>query len=117
MRLIGVHSDISRRCDAANDSDLDLTRHAEMRMSQPAIDLEQVRLVFKYGRLIRSRRARYFVMGRKEIMRLEKKGFEFGDLENIQIAVSEKSNLILTVYCNKNFRQIRPMQRYEKRMQ
>jgi hypothetical protein len=56
-------------------------------------------------------------MGRKEIKRLDKKGLEVGDLENIQIVVAEKSNLILTVYRNKDFRQIRPKHRRERRMQ
>ena len=117
MTLVSIDSCMNQSYEAANDGALDLTQHAEMRMLQRSIDLEQVQLVLSYGRLIHSRRARFFVMGRKEIIKLEKKGLEVGDLENIQIVVSEKSNLILTVYRNKDFRQIRPKYRRERRMQ
>jgi hypothetical protein len=116
MTSVSNISPINQNYHAANDGALDLTQHAEMRMSQRSIDLEQVQLVLNYGRLIHSRRARFYVMGRKEIKRLEKKGLEVGDLENIQIVVAEKSNLILTVYRNKDFRQIRPKHRRGRRM-
>jgi hypothetical protein len=117
MRSIGISSDVGQCGEVANDGVLDLSQHAEMRMSQRAIDLEQVQLVLSYGRLIHSRRARYYVMGRKEIERLEKKGLDVGGLENIQVVVAEKSNLILTVYRNKDFRQIRPRHRRERWLQ
>jgi hypothetical protein len=73
--------------------------------------------VLTYGRLIHSRRARLYVIGRKEIKRLEKTWLEAENLENIQIVVDERSNLVLTVYSNKDFRQIRPKHRRELRMQ
>jgi hypothetical protein len=117
MTSVSNTSPINLNYDAANDGALDLTQHAEMRMSQRSIDLEQIQLVLSYGRLIHSRRARFYVMGRKEIKRLEKNGLEVSDLENIQIVVAKKSNLILTVYRNKDFRQIRPKHRRERRMQ
>ncbi|MDB4806903.1 DUF4258 domain-containing protein [Pseudomonadales bacterium] len=117
MRAIIIDTAIDQSYEAANDEHFDLSQHAQMRMSQRSIDLEQVKLVLSHGRMIHSRRARFYVVGRKEIKRLEKAGLDVRNLENIQIVVDERSNRILTVYRNKDFRQIRPKHRRERRMQ
>jgi hypothetical protein len=117
MKSIILNMAINQCYEAVNDEHLDLSKHAQMRMSQRSIDLDQVQLVLTYGRVIHSRRARFYVIGRKEVKLLEKAGIEVGNLENIQIVVADKSNLILTVYRNKDFRQIRPKHRRERRMQ
>jgi hypothetical protein len=117
MRAIIINTAIDQCYESANDEHFDLSTHAQMRMSQRSIGLEQLQLVLSYGRMIRSRRARFYVIGRKEIKSLEKQGLEVRGLENIQIIVDEKSSRISTVYRNRNFRQIRPKHRRERRMQ
>ena len=116
MRAIIIDIGINQSYEAANDEYFDLSQHAQMRMSQRSINLEQVQLVLSYGRMIHSRRARFYVIGRKEVKRLEKAELEARNLENIQIVVDERSNRILTVYRNKDFRQVRPKHRHERRM-
>lgn len=116
MRAIVIDTVIDQSHQAANDEHFDLSQHAQVRMAQRSIDLEQVKLVLSYGRMIHSRLARFYVVGRKEIKRLEKAGLDVRNLENIQVVVDEKSNRVLTVYRNKDFRQIRPRRRRERRM-
>lgn len=116
MRAVIVDTQFDLSHAAANDEHFGLSQHALMRMSQRSIDLEQVQLVLAYGRMVHSRRARFYVVGRKDMKRLEKAGIDAESLENIQIVVDEKSNRILTVYRNKDFRQIRPKHRRERRM-
>ena len=90
--------------------------HATRRMSQRTISQEQVSLVLVYGRLIRSRGACFYVAGRKEVNRCAKEGVDLRSAEGIQVIVDERTNTVLTVYRNRNFRQIRPQHRRERRV-
>jgi hypothetical protein len=114
MRTITVEPDFGHH--AANDDCFTLTKHANQRMSQRGIHLKQVLGVLKYGRIIHSRRARFYVLGKRDVDDLAKQCIDVRDIENIQVLVDEKSNVILTAYKNKNFRQIRPKHRHERRM-
>jgi hypothetical protein len=116
MRAVIIDTYLDLSHTAANDEHFGLSHHALRRMSQRSIYLEQVQLVLSHGKVIHSRRARFYVVGRKEIKRLGKAGLDVEGLENIQVIVDEKSNRILTVYRNKDFRQIRPKHRRERRM-
>jgi len=103
--------------EAKNDEHFCLSAHAEKRMSERAIDLCQVQQAISYGRIIHSRRARFYVIGKKELACLHHQGVEASHLENIQVVVDERSNTILTVYRNRDFRQIRPVHRHERKLQ
>jgi len=116
MRAVTIDTYLDLGHAAANDEHFGLSRHALKRMSQRSIDVEQVQLVLCHGTVIHSRRARFYVVGRKEMKRLVAVGCDVRGLENIQVVVDEKSNNILTVYRNRDFRQIRPKHRRERRM-
>ena len=116
MRIVIIDTYLDLSHTAANDEHFGLSQHALMRMSQRSIDLEQVQLVLSHGKMIHSRRARFYVVGHKEIKKLGVAGLDAEGLENIQVVVDEKSNRILTVYRNKDFRQIRPQHRRERHM-
>jgi len=116
MRSVIVGSALSDVHSAANESCFDLSKHAQIRMSQRSIDVDKVQQVLTYGRMIRSRSAMFYVIGRKDIKKLGRAGIDARLLENIQVVVDERSNRILTVYRNEDFRQIRPKHRRERRM-
>ena len=116
MREVIVDTMLSNICDATNDVNFHLSKHAQLRMSQRSIDLKQIEQVLSYGRMIHSRRARFYIVGKKDTKRLSKTGISTQGLENMQVLVEEKSNTIITVYRNKNFRHIRPVHRCERHM-
>jgi hypothetical protein len=116
MRAVIIDTYLDLSHTAANDEHFGLSQHALMRMSQRSIDLEQVQLVLSHGKMMHSRRARFYVVGKKDVKRLAKAGLDTQNLENIQVVVEEKSNTIVTVYRNKDFRHIRPTSRRERHM-
>jgi hypothetical protein len=117
MRQVIIYEGFKACGDVGNDEHFGLSFHAEKRMYQRSITLDQIQKVLEYGRMIHSRRARFYVIGHKEIKRMEILGLDVVGLENIQVVVDEKSSLILTTYKNKDFRQIRPKHRRERHMQ
>lgn len=93
-----------------------LSEHAIKRMAQRAINETQIQLALEHGRLIHSRHARFYVIGRKEVQKLRRDGLEVGILEGLQVVVGEKSNAVMTVYKNKNLRKIRPIRRRQRHL-
>jgi len=114
MREVTVDKIMSNICEASNDVNFHLSQHAQLRMSQRSIDLKQIEKVLSYGRVIHSRRARFYVVGKKDTKRLSKNGVNTLGLENMQVLVEEKTNTIVTVYRNNDFRHIRPVHRRER---
>jgi len=116
MREVIVDKMMTNIFEASNDVNFHLSKHAQLRMSQRSIDLEQIQKVLNYGRMIHSRRARFYVVGKKDTKRLSKNGVNTQGLENMQVLVEEKTNTIVTVYRNKDFRHIRPVHRCERHL-
>lgn len=116
MRQVTVDTMLSNICETTNDIDFQLSKHAQLRMSQRSIDLKQIEKVLSYGRVIHSRRARFYVVGKKDTKRLSKTGINTQGLENMQVLVEGKTNTIVTVYRNKGFRHIRPVHRRERHL-
>ena len=93
-----------------------VSKHADYRMHQRDIDKNIVELVLRHGRLIRSRRACFYVIGKRDVNQLQNKGVNTEGLENVHVVVDEKSNTVLTVYKNNNFRNIRPTHRRDRNL-
>ena len=93
-----------------------LSDHAFERMHKRAIAKQAIETVLTYGRLIRSRRACFYVIGKRELHHLQKTGVDIYRLENTQVVVDEKSSTVITVYKNNNFRKIRPIKRCERKL-
>ncbi|MBE9396809.1 DUF4258 domain-containing protein [Pontibacterium sp. N1Y112] len=114
MRDVIVDTNLTQADKTDNDEHFELSHHAQTRMSQRSINLGEVQSVLQHGRVIHSRRARFYVVGHKDVERFSHAGIDVRALENIQVVVDEISNRILTVYRNRNFRQIRPTSRRER---
>jgi hypothetical protein len=116
MRTVFIDTGIESGHSAANDELFCLSHHAHIRMSQRSIDLAQIQNVLMHGKMMHSRRARFYVVGKRDVKRLAKAGLDTQNLENIQVVVEEKSNTIVTVYRNRDFRHIRPTSRRQRHM-
>jgi tyrosine-protein phosphatase YwqE len=93
-----------------------ISLHASKRMAQRGLSAEQVDLVLIYGRKVRARGAVFYVVGKKEIARLGDKMSELIALEGIQVVVNTDDEVVMTVYRNHDFRQIRPGKRRERKL-
>lgn len=84
-----------------------LTHHARKRMGMRGISSSAIQAALDYGRVVHTRGADIFVIGRKEVVRLAKSSIDVSDYEGVQV-VCAAGGPILTVYRNKNFRGLRP---------
>jgi len=84
--------------------------HARLRMGQRGVSEEAVELALTYGRKIHSRGAVFYVIGRKEISKLEDDMPEIATLDGVQVIASSDGSVI-TVYKNHDLRAIRPTKR------
>lgn len=80
-----------------------LSTHALKRMSSRGFTHDRIRLVIDFGRQIHTRGAEIFALGKKEVLRACKSGFDLSKWEGSQIVCSTQEPIILTMYNNKNF--------------
>ena len=80
-----------------------LTRHAWERMGGRGFSPEMIRKVLEFGREKHVRGASIYAVGRKEISRYEKKGFDLKGLDGLQVVCSGEG-AIITAYRNRDFR-------------
>ena len=116
MRTITVENDVVVLAQFEGEQGFRLSQHAIKRMSQRAISPEQIRMALEYGRLIHSRNAKFYVVGKKEVQRHIREGLDLRMMEGLQVVVNEKKNLVMTVYKSRDFRQIRPQRRQQRHL-
>jgi hypothetical protein len=88
-----------------------LTRHAKDRMSGRRLSEEAVTAALTYGRIARVRGATIYAIGRKEVERYGRWGIDLRAFEGVQ-AVCSSDDAVMTVYRNRDFRQLRPRRRH-----
>ena len=116
MRRVSVDIEVVGLPQFEGEEGFCLSQQAIKRMSQRAINPEQIQLALEYGRVIHSRHAKFYVIGKKEVQQLDKEGLDLRPMEGLQVVVNEKTNLVMTVYKNKDFRQIRPQRRRQRHL-
>src|SRR5271157_3550838 len=84
-----------------------LTQHARRRMCARRITLDGVRAALDYGRVVYTRGAMIYALGRKELEQCRKDHLEISRLNGLQVVCS-RGETILTTYRNKSFRGLRP---------
>lgn len=79
-----------------------LRPHAEIRMAQRGIRIEQIRNVLNYGRRKHIRKATVYFLGRKELryFRQNNPALELSLRDSQNIHVVLRNNSVLTVYRN-----------------
>jgi hypothetical protein len=87
------------------------SQHAKRRMQERSIPDTLVEDVLLFGRLVHSRGARIFVVGRREVARAQHRGVDLRDCEGLHVVVSGLQDEIITTYRNHDFRSLRPRSR------
>lgn len=80
---------------------IELSMHSEKRMSQRGIGEDDILMVLNYGRLLHSRNAYIYVVGKKEVKEAQKEKVNLQKYEGIHV-ISTIDGTVLTVYRNKN---------------
>lgn len=93
-----------------------LTTHAQTRMTGRRISETALSAVIDYGRVVYTRGAKIYVIGRKEVTTFLRKGVQLADFEGIHVVCSP-DGAILTTYRNHNLRGLRPRGRRFRRQQ
>lgn len=91
-------------CNANGDTRL--TRHATERMTHRGIPPEVIDTVIEYGRVVYTRGAMIYAIGRKEVERYRQGDVDLSDSEGVQVVCSMEG-AVLTVYRNHSFRGLR----------
>lgn len=83
-----------------------LTRHARQRMRSRGIPPDAIRAVLWYGRLVHTRGAEVYAIGRQEVRQYASEGLCLSPYEGLQVVCTPEGH-VLTVYRNRDFRSLR----------
>jgi len=83
-----------------------LTRHAWERMCARGVAPRTLCLVLRWGRIARVRNAAIYAVGRKEMEKARAEGVDLSQAKNVHV-VCARDGWVLTVYRNKDFRDLR----------
>jgi hypothetical protein len=92
-----------------------LTQHAWERMGARGFSSEKINKVLSFGRVIHTRGASIYVIGRKEINHYENQGINLNGLNGVQV-ICTKGGAIMTMYRNRDFRSLKPRSRTPHRL-
>lgn len=84
-----------------------VTDHAAQRMSRRHISTEAIAAVLDYGRMVYTRGAVVYGLGRKEVLFYAEQGIDLSEFEGVQVVAATFDEMILTVYRNRSFRGLR----------
>ncbi|HZH14080.1 MAG TPA: DUF4258 domain-containing protein [Archangium sp.] len=84
-----------------------LTRHAREQMRLRGLSEEALELTLAFGRIVWTRGAQIFAIGRREVRRFAQEGVDLSRYEGVQV-VCTSAGTILTAYRNRDFRGLRP---------
>lgn len=101
------------RADATYRTSARLTTHALMRMRLRAIGERAVELVLDFGRIVYTRGAVIYAIGRKEVALARRRGVDLASLDGLQVVCAEGA--VLTTYRNRDFRGLTRRQRLVRR--
>ena len=100
----------SRHAGGVRDASWRLTRHAINKMHSRSISAFAVQKALEYGRVIHTRGAVHYAIGRKEVQRLGRAGIDLAGLEGLQV-VCGQDGAVITTYRNRDFRGLKPTRR------
>jgi hypothetical protein len=84
-----------------------LSAHARRRMRERGVSEEALALALLFGRIVWTRGAQVFAIGRREVRYFLKQGVDLTLHEGVQVVCAPDGS-ILTVYRNRDFRGLRP---------
>jgi hypothetical protein len=102
---------VERTPDSWQHQSFALTHHAIDRMAGRRLSEDAVSAALTYGRIAHVRGAKIFAIGRKEVDRYGRWGIDLRRFEGVQVVCSTDDS-VMTVYRNRDFRQLRPRRRH-----
>ena len=102
--------DIDRPTKSSANGSYELTAHAAERMSKRSLSPWMIEAALTYGRVVHTRAARIFAIGRKEATRYRCDGVDLSRLDGVQVVCSLDGHII-TAYRNRDFRELRGRRR------
>jgi hypothetical protein len=90
-----------------------LSSHANVRMFARRIDRKSLATVVNVGRRIYTRKAMFYVIGRKEVRRWKGRGVDLSTLEGLHVVCTSEGT-VMTVYKNRNLTKLRPHRRMRR---
>jgi hypothetical protein len=90
--------------------ELDLTRHANNRIDARGISRQSVAAAMDYGRELHTRGTVIYVIGRREINRLRRRGVDLSAHEGVHVVCGEQGQVV-TAWRNRDLRPLRPRRR------
>lgn len=104
----GINMNISKIEEIYNQTGgffLKLSKHARNKMSRRGISKAAILAALDYGRIIYTRKAMFFILGRKQIKKCLKAGINLSRFNGIQVLCAEDGTII-TMYKNKSFKKL-----------
>lgn len=90
-----------------------LTAHAAERMRTRRLSSVAVATTIAYGRVVHTRGADIYAIGRKEVVALARDGIDLTRFHGVQVVCSPDGK-VLTVYRQRDFRSLRPSCRRQR---
>lgn len=90
-----------------------LTKHCRARMRMRAIGQRAIDLAIEFGRIVFTRGAVIYAIGRKEIALARTRGVDLTALDGVQVVCA--GGVVLTTYRNRDFRGLSYRQRRRRR--
>ena len=84
------------------------TNHARNQMSARGFSPKAIKAAMQFGRITYIRGAMIYVIGKREVDHFQRKGIALYEYAGIHVVCSTTDNVIITVYRNHNFRNLRP---------
>lgn len=91
----------------SNGRNYELTQHAQRRMAQRNISPRDIQIVLAYGQRDWTYRGQAYALGRRHIPSDMMARDDVRRLEGTVVIVTENNETIITVYRNRDFRQLR----------
>jgi hypothetical protein len=88
-----------------------MTKHAAERISSRRL-APGAAAALLFGRVVRTRGAEIFVIGRKEVTRYALEGIDLSRHEGVQVVCGPGGGPVLTAYRNRELRRLRPRRRH-----
>ncbi|MBF0302727.1 MAG: DUF4258 domain-containing protein [Desulfamplus sp.] len=112
-----MHSDFNRSEKSFETVSEVVTHHAWRRMCGRSVSPDDISSVLMYGRAVYVRGAQIHSIGKQEVKEYKKDGVDLSHAEGIHVVCSPDNQVIITVYRNHDFRNLKHVKRGRKSRQ
>ena len=96
--------EVRERSEDRHGEVFEISEHAELRASERSLGIEAIRMALRFGRRVYTRGAAIYALGRKEVARYAKAGYDLARFEGVQVVTVDGT--VVTAYRNSDFRSL-----------